>query len=176
MNALFRLVIPALATVAAAAAVAGQHFDVYLVGGQSNADGRGAAKSLTGELAAWARPRADVRIFYANPVNGNPAKPKYRAGWTNLQPGFSVAPGYSGPLPSPTFGPEVSFGGTLAEKHPDRKAVLAAMAKVAAADPHSKLVSSEGLPTAEGTHFTTAAQVEFGRRFAAVIEALEASQ
>ncbi len=254
------------------------HYDVYLVGGQSNADGRGATNDLAGALAAWAVPRGDVRIFYANPINSDPVNPSYRSGWGPLRPGLSVAPGYSGALPSPTFGPEVSFGGTLADRHPERHialikvtrggtslhtdwdpdgaanilwqtftnqvpaalqsltnaghtatlrgmiwhqgesdggnanyaadlaafiaavrsftgvtnlpfaigelerdpqapertAVLAAMADVAAADPYAGLVSSEGFLTSDGTHFTAPYQIEFGKRFADAIEDIDA--
>jgi hypothetical protein len=254
------------------------HYDVYLVGGQSNADGRGATNDLAGALATWAVPRGDARIFYANPINSDPVNPSYRSGWGPLRPGMSVAPGYSGALPSPTFGPEVSFGGTLADRHPDRSialikvtrggtslhtdwdpdgasnllwrtftnqvpaalqsltnaghtatlrgmiwhqgesdggntnyaadlaafiaavrsftdatnlpfaigelerdpqapertAVLAAMAAVAAADPYTGLVSSEGLLTSDGTHFTAPYQIEFGKRFANAVDDIDA--
>ena len=33
-------------------------------------------------------------------------------------PGFSVAPGYKGALPSKTFGPEIGFAETLQQLHP----------------------------------------------------------
>ncbi len=100
------------------------HYDVYLIGGQSNADGRGATSDLTNNLAVWQSPQSDVRIYYANPINLNPLNPSYNTGWTVLAPGFSVPPGFSGALPSTKFGPELSFARTLADAAPDRQLAL----------------------------------------------------
>ncbi len=94
------------------------HYDVYLIGGQSNADGRGAVSDLTNGLAAWQSPQPDVRIYYANPINHDPLNPTYNTGWNGLAPGFSVPPGFSGALPSTKFGPELSFARTLADSAP----------------------------------------------------------
>lgn len=100
------------------------HYDVYLIGGQSNADGRGATSDLTNGLAAWQSPQPDIRIYYANPVNGDPLNPTYNTGWNILAPGFSVPPGFSGALPSTKFGPELSFARTLADADPERHLAL----------------------------------------------------
>jgi iduronate 2-sulfatase len=85
--------------------------DVYLVTGQSNMDGRGDARALP----ASARPPAGVRIFYVNPINKDGLHPSHATGWTNLVPGLAVPPNYRGSLPSPKFGPELSFARALAD-------------------------------------------------------------
>jgi autotransporter-associated beta strand protein len=248
-------------------------YDVYLIAGQSNADGRGRNSDLTGVLASYADPQSGVKIFYVNPANSDPVNPNYNTGWTALAPGYSVAPGFSGPLPSATFGFELSLARALAAKDPERNVAiikvsrggtnlhtqwdpaggdnfmwrtiankvpealaaltangdtaeirgifwhqgesdggnptyqtdlieliaavrslagnpdlpfaigelerddvtptvsgrsyqLNAMANVAAADPYTFVVSSAGLPTVDGTHFTSAAYITFGERFA----------
>ncbi|MGN6553377.1 MAG: sialate O-acetylesterase [Verrucomicrobiota bacterium] len=104
-------------------------YDVYLVAGQSNTDGRGAASELTGSLSNWAQPQSDVRIYYANPVNSNPANPTYNSGWQTLTPGFSVPPGFGGALPSSTFGPELAFARTVADANTNRHLALIKVSK-----------------------------------------------
>jgi hypothetical protein len=99
-------------------------YDVYLIAGQSNADGRGYTNLLTGELAAFAGTQSNVRIFFANPANSDPVNPTYKTGWVALKPGYAVPPGFSGALPSDRFGFELSFGRALAEHHPDRNIAL----------------------------------------------------
>jgi hypothetical protein len=99
-------------------------YDVYLIAGQSNADGRGYTNLLTGELAAFAGTQANVRIFFANPANSDPVNPTYKTGWVALKTGYAVPPGFSGALPSDRFGFELSFGRALAEHHPDRNIAL----------------------------------------------------
>jgi autotransporter-associated beta strand protein len=250
-----------------------KHYDVYLIAGQSNADGRGTNAELSGALAPYAGPQPDVKIFYVNPTNSDPVNPTYNTGWTTLAPGYAVAPGFSGALPSARFGFEVSLGKALAAKDPSRNIAiikvtrggtnlhtqwdpaggdnfmwrtfankvpaalaaltangdtaeihgmfwhqgesdgsnptyqtdlaefiaacrtltgkpalpfaigdlerdnvtpdvtsrtyqLSAMADVAAADPNTFVVSSEGLLTYDGTHFTSAAYITFGQRYA----------
>ena len=102
------------------------HFDVYLVGGQSNMDGRGGNNHLVGANAPWSQPQTAVRIWYANPMNyGHPLTPNYDSGWQVLGPGFSVPSGFSAtPLPSPCFGPELSFARTIADANPQRQIAL----------------------------------------------------
>lgn len=67
-------------------------YDVYLIAGQSNADGRGYTNLLTGEYAAYAGTQANVRIFFANPANSDPVNPTYKTGWVALKPGYAVPP------------------------------------------------------------------------------------
>lgn len=100
------------------------HYDVYLAAGQSNMDGRGSASELTGELAGYAQPQTDVRIWYANPVNLDPANPTYSTGWQTLAPGFSVPPGFTGNLPSTRFGPELAFARTVADADTNRRIAI----------------------------------------------------
>ena len=47
------------------AAVRADHYEVFLVAGQSNCDGRGKASDLTGPLAKWARPQDVVLIVHS---------------------------------------------------------------------------------------------------------------
>ena len=99
-------------------------YDVYLVAGQSNADGRGFTSDLTGGLAHYAGIQENVKIYYVNPTNSNPENPTYNTGWTSLAPGYSVAPGFSGSLPSNRFGFEVSLGKALADHDPERNIAM----------------------------------------------------
>lgn len=94
-------------------------YDVYLIAGQSNADGRGYVSDLTGPLASYADAQAGVKIFYVNPINKDPVNPNYNSGWTTLAPGYSIY-GTSGPLPSTRFGFELSLGKALAANDPQR--------------------------------------------------------
>jgi len=89
---------------------AADDYDVYILAGQSNMDGRADAAELSAPLAASQK---GVWIYYVNP--GNPAKKndtdKTSSGWQALSPGYSVPPSTRGKkLPSKAFGPEVSFG------------------------------------------------------------------
>lgn len=107
------------------------NYDVYLITGQSNMDGRGQTAELTNALASWTQPQSDVRIYYANPgssTNYNPV-PAYSTGWQSLAPGFSVPPGFSGSLPSGDFGPELAFGRTMADAQPQRHIALIKVTK-----------------------------------------------
>ncbi len=92
---------------------------LYVLAGQSNMDGRGRVSDLT-EEQRW--PFEGVEIFYRNlPAPGGDWKP--------LGPGYSVAPGYKGPLPSPTFGPELGFATALRKARPERRLALIKAAK-----------------------------------------------
>ena len=91
------------------------HYDVFLIGGQSNCDGRGATKDLVGPLASLAKPQDDVIIAYScSKVRGPILE---TGGFKPLQPGWSVAPGYDRKkgLPSDKFGPELGFGRAMAD-------------------------------------------------------------
>ena len=119
MKPIHLLSILSLATVARA-----EHYDIFLVAGQSNCDGRGAAKELIGDLAPYAEPQSDVPIAYSCSSLRGPVL--HSDGFQPLQPGWSVAPGRNKPksLPSGTFGPEVSFGRAVADALPDRHVAL----------------------------------------------------
>ena len=100
------------------------HYEVYVVAGQSNCDGRGKAAELTGPLAGWAKPQDDVRIAYSCSELRGPVLTS--DGFQPLQPGWSVAPGKGRPtkLPSGTFGPEVSFGRGTADHLKGKRVAL----------------------------------------------------
>lgn len=91
-----------------------EEFDLYLLAGQSNMDGRGQASKLTEEQRA---PSDHAIIYYRNP-------PHSSEGWKKLAPGYSIAPKYKGTLPSPTFGPELGFIDTLSKAQPEKKFAL----------------------------------------------------
>lgn len=100
------------------------HYNVFLIAGQSNCDGRGPANDLKGPLARWAKPQQDVIISYSCSTLRGPQLTS--GGFQPLQPGWSVAPGKNKPkmLPSSTFGPEVSFGRTMADHLQKEKIAL----------------------------------------------------
>lgn len=89
-------------------------YDVYLLAGQSNMDGRGQSDQLTEEQR---RPSEDAIIFYRS-------VPTSSDGWQPLGPGFSVPPKYKDALPSPTFGPELAFARAMGAALPGRKLAL----------------------------------------------------
>jgi hypothetical protein len=95
-----------------------KHRDVFLLAGQSNADGRGLKAELTGGLADLAGPQPGVLIHYTNTAYTNADKSRYKK-WMTLEPGFSVAPGYSGTLPSTTFGMEIGAAKVLTASYPN---------------------------------------------------------
>lgn len=107
-----------------------EHYDIYILAGQSNMDGRALKKDLTGSLAQWSVPDPDVVISYSNSsLRGAVCSSE---GWKPLEPGYSVPPrnGCSATaLPGGTFGPEVSFGRTMAEGMPGKHIALIKFAK-----------------------------------------------
>ncbi|QEL16401.1 sialate O-acetylesterase [Limnoglobus roseus] len=100
------------------------HYEVFLVAGQSNCDGRGKAEELTGPLAKWAKPQADVRIAYSCSSQRGPVLTSN--GFQPLQPGWSVPPGKPRitTLPGKSFGPEVAFGRGLADHFKGKNVTL----------------------------------------------------
>jgi len=91
-----------------------EEFDLYLLAGQSNMDGRGQATDLSKTQAA---PSAHAIIYYRNPPHSSET-------WKPLAPGYSIPPKYKGPLPSPTFGPELGFIAELSKTHPQKRFAL----------------------------------------------------
>ncbi len=89
------------------ATASSQIIKVYLQAGQSNSDGRAATNGLPANLL---QPQSDVAYYYYflnGPVNsdGSPGT------LTTLRPGGSKGTGVTGPA----FGPELTFGRTLAD-------------------------------------------------------------
>ena len=94
--------------------ISAAEFDLYLLAGQSNMDGRGQASDLTKQQRT---PSDRAVIYYRNP-------PHSSEGWRPLAPGYSIAPGYKGSLPSPTFGPELGFIAHLSKTEPKKRFAL----------------------------------------------------
>ncbi len=117
-------VVACAAGLASADTARADHFEVFIVAGQSNCDGRGKASELTGPLAKWSKPQDDVLIAYSCSKLRGPVLTS--DGFKPLQPGWSVAPGKDKPtkLPSGTFGPEVSFGRGVADHLKGKKVAL----------------------------------------------------
>lgn len=89
-------------------------YDLFLLAGQSNMDGRGDANKLT---AKHCEPFEDAIMFYKNHLGSSD-------GWQPLGPGFSIAPKFKGSLPSTTFGPEIGFARRYLDVYPDNKIAL----------------------------------------------------
>ncbi|MEN8785923.1 MAG: sialate O-acetylesterase [Akkermansiaceae bacterium] len=85
-----------------------EEWDVYLLGGQSNAEGRALNSGLPTSLQGS---QADVMLF--NDVDGS---------WGALKPGTGGNSATGGN--SSQFGPEVMLGRTLADDHPTRKIAI----------------------------------------------------
>lgn len=96
-----------------------EHYLVYLIGGQSNANGRADAAQLPEVLAS---PQKDVRFYWhctqKTPNGGHVPENQ----WTDLAPG--TGHGVTNPVYPKEFGPEVSFGRALADAHPKEKIAL----------------------------------------------------
>ncbi len=89
-------------------------YDVYLLAGQSNMDGRAKNKNLKpSQLKSFQK----TIIFYRNP-------PHISNGWKPLQPGFSVAPKQNPTIPSQTFGPEIGFATAMQKAQPKQNIAL----------------------------------------------------
>ena len=112
----------ALLLIAPLALAKGVHYDVFLLAGQSNMDGRGKTAELTGELATYAAPLPRVVISLSTGGLNRPLV--VSKGFEPLQPGFAGIIGKAATLPSPQFGPELGFGHTLAKAHPEKHLLL----------------------------------------------------
>ncbi len=89
------------------------HYRIYLIGGQSNAAGRGDASELTAPLDS---PQSDVAFYWHKTLettNGNLTQDT----WIDLQPG--AGQGKNRPSGHAVeFGPEIIFGRTMADSNP----------------------------------------------------------
>ena len=104
------------------------HLEVFLLAGQSNMDGRGSVKDLTGDLSAYSKPRSDLLIHFS--AGGLHRPLTLSDGFKPLQPGFSGTPGNKpNALPTKTFGPEVSFGPEIAKALPGKLVLLVKFAE-----------------------------------------------
>ena len=92
----------------------GETYDLYLLAGQSNMDGRGQVSKLSEQQR---KPNDQAIIFYRNEkISSN--------GWQPLAPGFSLPPKYRGKLPSSTFGLEIGFSQAMLRANPAAKLAL----------------------------------------------------
>jgi len=112
-TALHRILQLSAAILVGARPVSAAHYRVYLLGGQSNANGRGDAAELISPLSD---PQTDV-LFYWHKTqvtsNGNLTQDT----WIDLQPGSGHGKNNPGPHPV-EFGCELSFGRTMADTNP----------------------------------------------------------
>ena len=92
----------------------GENYDLYLLAGQSNMDGRGQVSDLSKEQQ---KPFDQAIIFYRNAKISSD-------GWQPLAPGFSLPPKYRDELPSPTFGLEIGFAQAMLKAQPESKLAL----------------------------------------------------
>lgn len=99
--------------------VAAEHYLVYLIGGQSNANGRGDAAQLTEPLAS---PQKDVRFYWHRSQKTTNVGHIPENQWTDLAPGSGH--GITQPVYPKEFGPELSFGRALADAHPEFKIAI----------------------------------------------------
>ena len=91
-----------------------KNYDVYLLAGQSNMDGRGQIEELESE---YRKAIDKAIIFYRNSIRSSQR-------WFTLAPGFSIPPKYKGEFPSPTFGPEIGFARAILVQDPEREIAL----------------------------------------------------
>ena len=103
-------------------ALAQQTIDVYIIAGQSNADGRGEVSALS--QTQQASLQNSTIISYLNPGSERErAEPESTPpdldvgtnGFTALVPGGFSVDGTSARQLTPTFGPELSFGASIAQ-------------------------------------------------------------
>lgn len=120
-----------------------QEYDIFILAGQSNMDGRGKAADLPKELAG---PQQHVRFFYRNP-------PHACKEWVALAPGYSIAPSYKGALPSNTFGPEINFGAQIAKALPNRRIALIKGSKGGTSLAKDWAPGQKGNPASQGPQY-----------------------
>lgn len=115
-------------------------YDVFVLAGQSNMDGRGKVADLTAEQR---QPIERAWIYYRNP-------PVESAGWQPLGPGYSDPPGFRGKLPSSTFGPELGFGRAYSAARPGRGLALIKISRGGTSLWTEWLPGEPGQPTSQG--------------------------
>ncbi len=99
--------------------VMADHYRVYLIGGQSNANGRGDAAQLTDPLAS---PQQNVHFFWHRTQETDNVGHLVEDQWIDLAPGSGH--GKTKPVYPKEFGLELSFGRQLAAAYPDEKIAI----------------------------------------------------
>lgn len=109
--------------------VRAEHYEVFLLAGQSNMDGRGKVADLKDDLAGYTRPNTNILIHFS--AGGLKRPLTTSQGFKPLQPGYSGTPGNKKPnaLPTSTFGCEVSFGPAIAAALPGKRVLLVKFAE-----------------------------------------------
>jgi len=108
MKRLIQLLSLSILLSAPIAPAGGVTVDVFLLGGQSNAGGRGAVSELPDSSVVY---NTEIMLFHsASMVSGQTA-----GSWTTLRPASNSA-GY--------FGPEIGFGNRMAELYPGRQIAI----------------------------------------------------
>jgi hypothetical protein len=102
-----------LALFAAAGPVSAAHYQVYLLGGQSNGNGRADAAQLTSPLNVA---QADVRFYWHRTQSADNVGHLLEDQWVDLAPGSGHGTGT--PVYPIEFGSEVSFGRAMADAKP----------------------------------------------------------
>ena len=120
---MFRILLPALLALSVFPSIsAAQTIDVYILAGQSNMDGRGQVSDLS--AAQLASLENDTIISFLNPGSereramptSNPNDLDASTnGFMDLVPGGFSVDGTSARVLTPSFGPELSFGASIAE-------------------------------------------------------------
>jgi arylsulfatase A-like enzyme len=108
-----------LAVLALAGSLHAEHYQVYLLGGQSNANGRADAAQLTTPLST---PQTDVRFYWHRSQTVSNVGHIPEDTWTDLAPGSGH--GNGAPVYAKEFGSEVSFGRAMADAKPTRKIAI----------------------------------------------------
>lgn len=93
---------------------AAEHYRVYLVGGQSNANGRGDAAQISGPLATAQK---DVRFYWHRSQQTDNVGHLAEDAWIDLEAGSGH--GKTKPVYAQEFGLELSLGRKLADSFPD---------------------------------------------------------
>jgi iduronate 2-sulfatase len=99
-----------------------ENVHLYFIGGQSNANGRANAADIPAG-SPFASPQTDVGFYYHNPLDpgaGQTVLPELQM--IDLAPGSGH--GGTDPVYASEFGPEVSFGRTLADALPQQNILL----------------------------------------------------
>jgi len=108
MKRLIRLLSLSVLLPAALAQADGVDIDVFLLGGQSNAGGRGVISELPDSSVLY---NTGIMLYHSASMNsGQPARQ-----WTTLRPASNSAG---------NFGPEIGFGNRMAEFYPGRKIAI----------------------------------------------------
>ena len=111
---MIRKILPlVLASALAICPAAADHYQVYLLGGQSNGNGRADAAQLTPPLNAA---QSDVRFYWHRTQAADNVGHLVEDQWIDLAPGSGHGTGE--PVYAKEFGPEVSFGRGMADANP----------------------------------------------------------